>query len=139
MTTRGFEIIEHPADVGVAFWAPDLPGAFAEAARGLAALLGATSDAPPERSISIRIAGEDRLELLYNWLDEILYQFDGEGLLITRFDVRAAGERSLAAECAGAPPGESPDGSYDVKAITYHQLAIEQRNGGWYGRYFVDV
>lgn len=129
----------HPADVGICFWAPDLPGAFLTAARGLSALLGGMQIPPGDRSIRIHVEGDDRQELLFNWLSEILYYFDGEDLLISRCRIERAGDRALDAICTGVVPTGSSEETYDVKAITYHQLALDRVPEGWRGRFFVDI
>ncbi len=93
--TPGFEVVPHPADVGICFWAPDLPGAFVAAARGLSALPGGKEIPPGDRSIRIHIEGDDRQELLFNWLSEILYYFDGEDLLLSRCRIERAADNAL--------------------------------------------
>ncbi len=137
--TTGFEVVPHPADVGICFWGPDLPGAFVAAAQGLSALLGGKEIPPGDRSVRINVEGDDRQELLYNWLSEILYFFDGEDLLISHCRIERASERALDAVCTGAAPIGSSEETYDVKAITYHQLALDRVLEGWRGRFFVDI
>jgi SHS2 domain-containing protein len=41
---RGHALLEHTADVGIRAWGSDVAGAFAEAALGLAELMGARTD-----------------------------------------------------------------------------------------------
>ncbi|MBI6546343.1 MAG: archease [Cyanobacteria bacterium NC_groundwater_1444_Ag_S-0.65um_54_12] len=135
----GFEILEHPADIGVAFWAPELSGAFLTAAQGLVSLLGGCESLPQTRSVAIHVEGSDRLELLYNWLSEILYYFDGEDFLLSRCQIKQLDEHSLDAECTGVSPPTSTEDTYDVKAITYHQLALDRSDDGWRGRFYVDI
>lgn len=137
--TPGFEVVEHPADVGVVFWAPDLPGAYVAAAMGLAALVGGEALPAGSRTVALHVEGSDRQELLYNWLSEILYYFDGEDLLLSQCRITRLAEQALDAECTVIPPPPSTEETYDVKAITYHQLALDPVPGGWRGRYYVDI
>lgn len=136
----GFELIEHPADIGIRFWGRTLGDAYIQAAQGLRHMLAGDGEVRPVMATSLCAKGADRLEVLFNWLSEILYRFDAEQLVLKRFDLQSASEREIVAVGHGEPynPGRH-DTSYYVKAITYHEMALEPGEDGWHGKVYVDI
>lgn len=139
-TVGGFELIEHPADIGIRFWGPTLADAYLQAARGLRSMLAGDGEVRTGRQVSLNVSGQDRLEVLFNWLGEILFLFDAEQLILQTFELQAVSEREISALGYGEPydPArhETP---YYVKAITYHQMALEPGKDGWHGQVYVDI
>ena len=130
MTYRTFE---HTAHIGIEVEAPDLDQAFTEAAYGLTEVitggrLGDTGKAP--RDHVLELSAPDLETLLVRWLSELLYRFDAEDFLVgaTSIEVRTEGGRwRLSGKLAGEAydPQRHVYGS-EVKAITYHGLAVER-------------
>jgi SHS2 domain-containing protein len=135
-----YETFEHTADLGLRVTAPDLDTLFAEAASGLVSMIVANLDEIRlVREVGFCLGGVRRDELLFDWLNEVLFAFEGERLLLARFDVRV-GESGLEATARGEPLDESRHTlEHEVKAITYHGLRIEPHNGGWLAEVIVDI
>lgn len=136
----GFELIEHPADIGIRFWGKTLGDAYVQAALGLRSMLGGEGEVRTIRDVPLAVSGADCLEVLFNWLSEILYFFDAEQLLLGSFELQAMSEREVVA----VGHGESYDPTrhetpYYVKAITYHEMGLEQGKDGWHGEVYVDI
>lgn len=137
---RMYEHFEHTADLGLRARAPDLNALFAEAAEALfAAIVEDPTTVEPREACRFRIDGMDRAYLLFDWLKELLYRFDAELRLFSRFDVQVA-PNGLEATAWGEPydPARHPL-SHEVKAITYHGLRVEPANGGWLAEVIVDI
>ncbi|MBO9539301.1 archease [bacterium] len=136
----GFELVEHPADIGIRFWGRTLGEAFVQAALALRVMLAGEGEVRETHQVALEAAGEDRLEVLFNWLSELLVRFDADQLILGRFEVQAVSEQEIRAVGYGEPYDlarhETP---YYVKAITYHQMALEQGKGGWQGQVYVDI
>jgi SHS2 domain-containing protein len=135
-----YEIFEHTADLGLRVRAPDLPGLFADAGRGLTSMIAPNLDSiRPVREIPVCVAGSRRDDLFFDWLSEILYLFESEHLLLSQFDVEidADGVRAVA---RGEPLDESRHAlEHEVKAITYHGLKVDQTPDGWLAEVIVDI
>jgi SHS2 domain-containing protein len=135
-----YETFEHTADLGLRIRAADLNTLFAEAAQALFAALVENLDAvEPVRRLDVALAGDDREYLLFDWLKELLYHFDAEHLLLSRFEVKVGADG-----LRGSAWGESLDHSrhelaHEVKAITYHGLRVEQNADGWLAEVIVDI
>lgn len=97
---------------------------------------------PPIQVRRVELRAETLEALLYDWLAEIIWLKDAEGLLFSRFavEVEAADPPRLAASLWGdsiATAGAAPRA--DVKAVTYHLFAIERTDAGWRARVVLDI
>ena len=75
---RFYTLIDHTADLGILIKDQDLKGLFKKAALALIHIM--IGEIPKgQTSISeLYIKGEDMIDLMLNWLSEILYLFEGE-------------------------------------------------------------
>jgi SHS2 domain-containing protein len=135
-----FETFEHTADLGLRIRAADLDTLFAEAAQGLfSVVVEDLSTVRPAQAIEVRIEGEERDLLLFDWLKELLYHFDAEHLLFGKFEVKVR-QDGLTGTAWGEPLDRSRHVlDHEVKAITYHGLHVEPVDGGWEAEVIVDI
>ncbi|HEX5481521.1 MAG TPA: archease [Terriglobia bacterium] len=137
---HSFRILEHTADVGFEAFGETRPQLFANAARALTSLRVDLDSVAALEPVKLRVQGPDLPGLLVNWLSEILYLEDAEEWLFSSFDFSAFEETSLDGVARGErfSPARHRLKSL-VKAVTYHQLAVEKKDGVWRARVFVDV
>ena len=135
-----YEFFDHTADLGLRVRATNLNDLFADAATALfAAIVDDLDSVRHERELEIEIVGTDREYLLFDWLRELLYRFDADHLLLSKFQVEV-GESGLKAKTWG----EQIDAtrhvlSHEVKAITYHALRVERVDEEWIAEVIVDI
>ena len=135
-----YEYFEHTADVGLRARAGDLDTLFAEAARGLFTLIVDNLDAVhAHRDLSIQLPSAPKPDLLFDWLSELLYTFETQHLLLSKFDVHIA-PAGLNATVAGEPidPDRHRLGS-EVKAVTYHGLMVQNDKDGYLAEVILDI
>jgi len=113
---------------------------FQNAAHGFMSVVAGTSKIKSRENRSIELQATDRENLLVRWLTEILFLYDAEKFLTADMKFETLTDTLLKAILLG----ESYDVSkhelkLDVKAITYHQLNIEDHEGDWIARVFVDI
>jgi SHS2 domain-containing protein len=134
------EVFEHTADLGLRVVAPDLNTLFAEAGQGLfAMIIENLAEVNAVEQLELSVEGEDKVYLLFDWLNELLYKFESTHLLLSQFDVQVD-ERGVKAIARG----ERLDSSrhvidHEVKAITYHALKLEETPTGWLAEVIVDI
>jgi SHS2 domain-containing protein len=135
-----FETFDHTADLGLRIRAPNLDTLFAEAATALfSTIVEDLSTVRAEREVHVNLPADERDYLLFDWLKELLYRFDVEHLLFSRFEVRVS-EEGLRGKAWGEPLDRSRhELSHEVKAITYHELKVEQTDEGWLAEIIVDI
>lgn len=135
------EIFEHTADLGLRIRSATLPELFAEAGQALFELTVENYDAvQPTQAHTIELTNPQRDLMFFDWLNELLYLYDAKHLLLARFEVAITGDH-LRATVYGEPRDDQkhqPD--HEVKAITYHQLKVEQQpDGSWLAEVIVDI
>ncbi len=134
------ETFEHTADLGLRVRAASEEELFAEAARGLFSMIVPELDSvQPTQTRKFEIAGRERDYLFFDWLNELLYVFDTERLLLTVFDVALASD-GLTATARGEPYDPQRHClDHEVKAITYHGLRLQRDADGWLAEVIVDI
>ncbi|RLG78118.1 MAG: archease [Thermoprotei archaeon] len=141
---RGFRYREHTADVIIEAWGPTLEAAFEEAAKAMFTLITDIEKVEPREEFSIEVKGFDLENLLYQWLEELLYYHDSQNLVFSKFQVmeisRVGEDYLLKAKVYGEKfdrkkhiPGTV------VKAVTYAEMRVENRNGKWFVSAVLDI
>ena len=135
-----FRILEHTADIGFEAFGATREEVFANAGRALIFLMTDLDRLHADDGLGVRLHANDLPGLMVNWLSEILYLYDAEGWLFCDFAIDALSERSLSARALGEryDPGKHQI-KLLVKAITYHQLAVERTGDGWRAQVYVDI
>jgi len=135
-----FETFDHTADLGLRIRAATLDKLFAEAGQAMfSALVEDLTSIQPRERFEIVIHGANREYLLFDWLKELLYRFEADHMLFSRFEVRV-GDAGLSATAWGeALDWERHVLSHEVKAITYHELKVERTRDGWLAEVIVDI
>jgi SHS2 domain-containing protein len=168
MDPRDFEVLEHPADIGFRAFGGTLPELFARSALAMLSIAADPAAVLPKEEYPLAVESGDRESLLVDWLNEVLYWFDGKRIAFRDFRVtqfrcgagwKPAGGLStrrlrrlpIGAQDAILPHsieavgmGEPRDplrhrARLIVKAATYHQLKIERRSGLWVAEVYLDI
>ena len=135
-----YETFEHTADLGLRVAAGSREDLFAEAARGLFSMI--VPDLASVRLTQTReltIAGQEIDYLLFDWLNELLYIFDTQRLLLADFEVRLNDDGLIATTRGEAYDPKRHRLDHEVKAITYHGLRVDEDETGWRGEVIVDI
>ena len=128
---KDFEILNHTADVGIIAYGVDIKQAFANAARGLFSLITDLGKVKEVLHRDAELTATDEESLLVEWLNELIYQFDTEGLIFKRFDISRLDNTRLKARGYGEKVDRSRHRlKMGVKAATYHMLKVERGDGG---------
>jgi SHS2 domain-containing protein len=136
-----FEILEHTADVGIRAEAVDLSGVFEQATLGLLDIVGTWAPGrEAAEQVELDVEADDLGALLVDWLGEVLYLGDSRDAVVTSLDMAGVTQRRAAGRLGMAPREDATyEGGTQVKAITYHRLAVEQTEDGWSATVYVDV
>lgn len=143
MANPPFEILEHTADVGLRAFGETLSELFTNAAQGMITLAleseAALQENRPEKCRKLTASGEDREELLIQFLSEILYALDSEGWRFVEFRIQTIESNAIEAEGWGIREERSEHSRVAVKAVTYHQVSVTQTNEGWEAVVYFDI
>ncbi len=139
-----YQFLDHTADVAVELRASSRNALFAEA---LAAFVDTVTDpgtVAAEEGLGLEVEAEDLESLMVEWLGELVYRFDVDGLLFREAEVRVedCGEGlRLTAEALGERFDEKRHPlKVHVKAVTWHGLVVrEEEDGSWFGHVVFDI
>jgi len=127
---KDFEILNHTADVGIIAYGADLKQAFANAGKALFSLITELDDVKEVLHRDAELTASDEESLLVEWLNELIYQFDTEGIVFKRFDIIQLDSTRLKARGYGEKVNKARHKiKMGVKAATYHMLKVN-KNGG---------
>jgi SHS2 domain-containing protein len=127
--------VEHTADWELEVWAPDLAGLMEEAASGMYELMGVEVSGESRRHHQLEIGADDREQLLVSFLEELLFLADSEEVAFDGYLLSLVGTNLLARLEGGLILARNKE----IKAVTYHRLAIKESRRGLKTRIVFDV
>lgn len=139
-----FEFLYHIADAKFRAYGSTLEEAFENAALAMFNVMIDTSNQKANRVRDIELTSPDIKALLVDWLSELLYLFEVEDILFCEFNIdkiEKTGEGfSLKGRASGVPIDLSRH-SFDtqVKAVTYHELEVQQNDSEFWVQAIVDT
>jgi len=137
---KTFEILDHTGDIGIIVYGRDLNELFFNAGRAFFSLLTDLKRIRTTLERNIVIQSENLEELMVAWLGELLYLFDAQGLLFRKFYLEKVNRCSLRAIARGELfQPERHLIKREIKAVTYHQVKVENKDGKWQGRIIFDL
>jgi len=139
-THSNYQIIDHTADLGIIVKGPDVKNLFIRAAQAMTDLMvkGDISKKTVIRNVSLQ--GEDFPDLMVRWLGEILYLFHGEKLLVHSIKITSISPITLKSTLTLTSfEPEHHQVIREIKAVTYHQISVDNVNDGWRTRVIFDI
>jgi SHS2 domain-containing protein len=121
-----FELLDHTADILVKAYGNTLEECFANAALAMFDQIVDVSTIQPVGEVEVKIEGDEKEELLFDLLSELLYLHDVDHVVLSSFDVSfSEGGLSCLAK------GEELDlkkhrPKTEIKAVTYHMLDVDE-------------
>lgn len=135
-----YEVFEHTADIGLHAYGKTLPELFVHAAEGMESLMVSPEQIQAQVSREISVEGHDPVSLLIDWLNELIFLFDTEYLIFRQFEIETLTETRLQGRARGEPyDARRHDLSSAIKAVTWHEAAIEQTSDGYRARIIFDI
>jgi SHS2 domain-containing protein len=142
-----FELVDEvaTADAELRAWGPDLDEVFRAAGDATMNVMVRDLDTiRPRQRREVSLGHEAADLLLLNFLEELVYYKDAEGLMLRpeRVEVTGGddGGYALRASLAGEPldPERHEQGA-DVKAVTLHRFTLERTQEGWAAYAILDI
>ncbi len=131
--------LEHTGDLGIEVTASTRSELFRRAALALAALLVEPSNVESTASRKVEITGGDDIDLMHDLLTELLQLFAADGFIWRDATVEEQG-RTLHVILHGESFDPSRHISQgEIKAVTYHQLTVENVSNEWRACIIFDV
>lgn len=135
-----YKYIEHPSDVGFEAYGATLEELFANAALAMYSFMTDVDAIAETEESAVAVQAEDLYSLMFDWLDELLFLFESESLVMKRFDISVnESEFSIQGTCSGGTfDPEKHESGIIIKAVTYNMMEVKQ-NDTWHARVVLDV
>jgi tRNA nucleotidyltransferase (CCA-adding enzyme) len=143
-----WEHFPHQADIGIRGLGSTKEQAFEGAALALTAVVAELDKIEPKEKVEINCQAIDDELLLFDWLNNLLYEMDVRKMLFSRFEVHIRRKASPSGDrdnLTAIAWGQKMDVSkhqpaVEVKAATYQDLSVRQdESGTWIAQCVVDV
>lgn len=145
MSIKDYEYLEHTADLFFRSYGKTLGECFGNAAKAMFSAMIERASVKPAVKKTIRLESSDLASLMHDWLSEALFLFETRELVFRDFDVKIKEKKGGAGYVLSAVlSGERFDRKKhliltDVKAVTYHDLKVGERNGLWVADVLCDI
>jgi protein archease len=137
--TGSWQLFAHDADVGVRGIGGTLAQAFAEAARAVTAAVVDPDRVVARTAVDIACSGTSPDDLLYQWLNAVIYEMAVRRMVFSRFDVHIDGG-TLRATAWGEPVDrERHEPAVEVKGATLTALDVFRDGEQWIAQCVIDV
>lgn len=141
---EGHRLLEHTTDAYIEAWGPTLERAFAQAAEGFYETMLNLEKIDPIVEDEVGVYGHDKKELLYNWLEQLLLEFDINEMVYASYDTSIALDTSTQFKLRAKIRGEKYDRAKhgtktEVKGVTYHLMTIEESEKEARVRFILDL
>lgn len=136
-----YELIDHTADIGIRVAGKDLPQLFVRAAESMFDVIAEkmnVTTAMKKKIIKISLQAGNREELLLRWLSELLSLADCKEVYFNAFEIESLTDTTLEAKASGFLR-KYFIGKREIKAVTYHELKIEEQGGAYTAEVIFDV
>jgi SHS2 domain-containing protein len=145
--TGGFQRTDHTADEGIRVWGKSGKELFEEAAKGMVSIMVTLDAVEPAETRIVEVEADSAEELLLRWLREILYLFETESVVFSRFQIekdnisnRKPDKFFLRASVGGEKLNPLRHGiCKEIKSITRHGFYIHEKNPWWEANILFDV
>lgn len=137
---RGFKQVGHTADVKIEAWGLDFSVALSESVRGFTSLVTDVAEVETTEERVVALTASTREKLLYDVIDQLVYLKDTETFLASDADFVVSNDNDEW-QLTGTLRGSCLTGQHldDVKAMTYHDMKIDDNDGSVMITYVVDL
>jgi SHS2 domain-containing protein len=139
-----FKFFEHTADTIFEGYGKTYEAAFANAALAMQEVMTNTAKVAPKQEEKISAKGVDLKALLYDFLEKFLILKDAKNLVFSEIKVEKITEGVGECRLTAVARGERFDSKKHtdktvVKAVTYHEMEIGEKDKKKYVRVLVDI
>jgi SHS2 domain-containing protein len=137
---KKFRFLDHTGDLGILVYGRNLEELFTNAGEAFFDIITDLGRVREDTEKTIRVENSNLEDLMVNWLGELLYLHDVDGLLFKSFSIdELLGGRLKARAKGEAFQEERHVIKTEIKAVTYHQLQVKEERGRWMARIIFDV
>jgi SHS2 domain-containing protein len=141
---KGYAFLEDWSFTDVAFdaWGETLEELFEVSAQATFEVMAELQKVKPVITREVTVEGDDEESLLYDWLTELIYRKDVEGIIFSNYDIMI--KKNETYDLKATIKGEyvvdfKGELGRDVKAVTMHLFQVRKTQKGWKARVLLDI
>jgi SHS2 domain-containing protein len=140
---KGFEFLDHEADIGMRSWGKTVEEAFENGGIALFSVMVDVGTVESRHTIRVTAEADDLNSLFVEWLNELIAQKDIEEMVFSRFSVTIE-KRNGTLFLTGTATGEKLDQKKhgiktEVKAATYFGMKRGKEKGYHFFQCVLDI
>ena len=132
-----YEFLEHTADIKIRSYGRTQEEAFESMVLAISEYLSKGEKIKSKIGKKIEVHGTDLENLLYNFLDELIYLLDAENFIVAKAEVKFLGN-NIKATLYGDRSKNYKDLDH-IKAPTYAEMHVKKTQSGWELQVVMDI
>jgi SHS2 domain-containing protein len=134
-----YEVLSHTADTGIEATAPSVSALIDELATGMFELMATVAPCPNDVGVEVEVTAPTLEDLVVGLLSELLYESEVQDLALCGFETTMLGPTHARINARGVDISGVEVTGPPIKAVTYHAVVVDRREGDWLGRVYFDV
>ncbi len=137
---NGYELIDHTADMGIRVWGENQKVLFVNAGQAMFDLITDKKTVEAKNTEQVKVTGNDIIDLLINWLRELLFLWTGKERLVHSVYIESLSDTEIIGRVMVEPFDSNRHViRQELKAVTYHQAEVKPVSDGWVAEVIFDV
>ena len=134
----GYKFLEHMSDQYVEVYGKDLNELFSSAAIAFYETITNTEKIEIKIKKEIKITSSDVEDLLFKFLNQLLYLFDTEKFVGSKFEIKIENNELNAQIYGDKFDPQKYESRFEIKGITLHNFKV-WKDGIWRGKFLLDL
>ncbi len=139
---KPYEYLEHTADLKFKAYGKSLEELFKNSALAMFNTITDTEKIKKTTNFNINVTGKDPEELLFEFLNELIFLLDAEFFLLSGFEEIIIKKNNKEYKLNSTALGDINEGQYEtygnIKAVTFNDLKIYRQNDVYVAEVVVD-
>ena len=128
--TKNYRFVEHTADIAIEVTGDDLKSLFLNCGYALFDVLYQKKSVTGAKKYRIKAVGDNNEELLINFLRELFFKFAIYKVVLSEITEITLADNEISATVIGEDyNAKKHKTNLEIKAVTYHNVKIEEENG----------
>lgn len=124
---KKFEVIDIAGDIGIKAFGNNMKECFAHAGLALYEIMSGSTGTDNSEEIVIDLYSNDYEELLVDYLNELIYNFDADGFTGSEIQILEINDSRLKAIVKGTYIDEEDKAGTPITAATFHNIKIADK------------
>ena len=139
---KSWKFLPHEGEAYIECWGNTLEEVHENAAKAFYDVMCDVEKIEAKLEREIEVTGEDWMEAFFNFINELIFLFETEGLVFSDFKVKISKNKEwrIYAKMRGERYSlEKHNWKVGIKAISFHGMELTKQGDRWIIRYLLDI